>query len=455
MADRAHSADPLRSGRGQPVHSGANEIGLLAPTPLAFGIAGAIALPTAASAATSPSAAPSKGDDAGIAFSRGSAIAEAPAMPQPSGTLAVSPSSEAGYSATFATNPHAASAEMPGSGPFSTVPTMFGIASAHMVAAAPVTPINAPPSAAPEVSEVVDAVRASADALTGALQQLVARLESPAPATVEHVATTLDQIEQALGNVATLPLLDDVSAAATDLTAGAVETVGALTGTVDTALAVLTERSDLLLNDATNLATDAVEGVTQTLATTVDAALDGVGQLTGDVLAPATDALSGTVAAAVPAVSATTATLLDGAGKLSSTALETAATTAGVLAESVAETVAPTIGLAHPVADLVSDLAEMGGNDPAGGISTLTDMLANDEGFAILAPDAPDTATPVFASAGDVTEALETIADGVTTVLDPDEGGGLLDTAADAASTLLGGEKHGLGGLFDGDHGHG
>jgi hypothetical protein len=254
-------------------------------------------------------------------------------------------------------------------------------------------------------------VRASADALSGALQELVARLDgskgvAPGDPALQDVAGTLgavgDAVNASLDGLTTQAgsLLDGVEVATTELATRAGDlltgTVDALGETVDTGMTQVAET-------ATNL--------TGSLVDTAGELATGA----GDLLADTGDALGGTIDTSLGQVA------------------QTATTVTGSLI------------------DTVTDLTGIGGSDPAGGIATLTGMLSEATGFEVVTPDAPEAA-PIFASV-DLPDAIDAVAGGVN--LSPDDAdGGLLDNVVEAGTGLLG-DHHGLGGLLDGDHAHG
>lgn len=400
--------DADRLGRTSIVHHGAADMALLAPTPLAFGVVAAAIAPGAASAAAavpvssadfgaaapihSRTPVPSTDVDAttgirsaddGLVFAKGisafgSIHSEAQldlsingrsvvATPlQPLATPAVAPTLEA-YADADATIP-------------------AGIASGPI-----------------DTSEAVDAIRVSAEALTGALEVLVSRLDVPAQQAVADVASTIDGLTTAL-----------------------VAQAGGLAASTGDTLAAIGNSATVTLDAA---------------GSQVDALLDQVGGLTGNLVAG--------LDAPVEHVGVAAAAIIDQAG-----------TTAGQLLGDADKAIVATAGAADAIVtdvdDIVTGLVDDGpvnlaGVDPAGGLATLTDLLNASDGFEIVREG--DVA-PVFASVAAIADVIDPVTSTVTLGLGGDEDG-LLQTASDTLSPLLGGDKHGLGGLFDGDHDHG
>lgn len=393
--------DAERSGRSGVVHHGATDMVLLAPTPLAFGVVAAAIAPGAASAAT---AMPGSSADAGAAASVHSRT------PVPStdvdattGIRSADDSlvfakgisafgsihSEAqldlliyGRSVVFAPLQLSKPAVAPTSEAHADATISAGIASGPV-----------------DTSEAVDAIRVSAEALTGALEVLVSRLDVPAQQAVADVASTIDGLTSALAAQA----------------ASAGDTLAAIgnsaTATLDAA------------------------------GSQVDALLDQVGGLTGNLVAG--------LDATVDHVGAAAAAIIDQTGV-------TAGQLLGDADNAIVATAGASDAMLTDVDDIVTGLVDDGhvdlaGVDPVGGLATLTDLLNASDGFEIVREG---EVAPVFASFAAIPDVIDPVTSTVTLGLDGDDDG-LLQTASDTLSPLLGGEKHGLGGLFDGDHDHG
>ncbi|PCD02444.1 hypothetical protein COC42_13565 [Sphingomonas spermidinifaciens] len=255
----------------------------------------------------------------------------------------------------------------------------------------------AAPSA--DTIDVVDAVRTSAEALSGALEMLVSRLDVPTQQAAAEVATTIDGLTNAL------------EAQAGTLAAAANDTVDAIGNTVSATGDAAVSQVDALLDQADGLAAD------------LDGHVDRVGDVAAGIIDQAGTAIGQAAGAADQAVATT-------------------ATSAGAILADVGTVTAAA------VQDVQAGLT---GADPVGGLATLSGLLEASDSFEIVREG---DAAPVFASVAAIPDAIEPIAGTVTADLGTDDGG-LLDTASDGLSTLVGGDKHGLGGLFDGDHDHG
>jgi hypothetical protein len=405
-ADPSEAARPdaERSGRSHVIHHGATDMGLLAPTPLALGVVAAALIPSSANATTSASVSANTGGIAGAA--PGSAIHSSSDLDDAAGSVrAVGDGAQAGGITGAAPTGPQPQIELAINGhPVAFVPFENG----SQVAVQPSPPPNvvgdatAPPGvAAPSADTIdaVDAVRTSAEALTGALEMLVSRLDVPAQQAAAEVATTIDGLTNAL------------EAQTGTLAAAAGDTVDAIGNTVSATVDTAVAQVDALLDQADGLAAD----------------LDGHIDRVGDIAAAVVDQAGAAIGSAAGGADQVVATAAASAGAI--------LTDIGTVTAAAAQDVQ----------------AGLTGADPVAGLATLSGLLEASDSFEIVRDG---DAAPVFASVAAIPDAIDPIVGTVTADLGTDDGG-LLDTASDGLSTLLGGDKHGLGGLFDGDHDHG
>lgn len=376
MVDRSLPADPSRVGRGQPVHSGANDVGLLAPTPLVFGVAGAIALPAAAAASSIESeavaVAPASRDagDAGGADSSPIAAAVAPVGP---GVSFIQPT-------------HLAVASVGALGESGGAPVVTGMP--FVGGFQPSATVATTAATTGDVSNAVDAVRASADALSGALHDLATRLDDPASSGLIDAANTFSTLGQVM--------VERVDSA-TDQPSALLGEVGELAASGGEALETVASGADALLGDAVSTVADTTEAVFSGVADTADAALS----------------------LATPVLTETVATVTD------------------------------TASSAVTALDDIVDVTGLAGVDPVAGIATLTGMVSDAEGFEIV-PAGIAGAEAVFASVGDLPDTIDTVVDALdpgddASLLDSavDIGGGLLGDHHGLGGLFGGDHDHG------------
>lgn len=397
-----------RLGRSGVVHHGATDMALLAPTPLSFGVVVAAIAPGAASAATVVPVSSAESDAAAPIYLRPSVPStdvdattgirsadDGLVLAQGIGAFGSS-NSEAqldvainGRSAVVAPSQLLANTGQPQTS------QMHADADATISAGIASGPVG--------TSEAADTIRASVEALTGALEILASRFDVPAQQAVADVASTIDGLTNAL-----------------------VAQAGGLAASAGDTLAAIGSSATATLDAA---------------GSQVDALLDQVGGLTGNLVA-GLDATVGHVGAAAAAI------------------IDETGATAGQLLGDADKAIVATAGAADAILTGADDIAtgllddgyvNLAGVDPVGGLATLTDLLNASDGFEIVREG--DVA-PVFASVAAIPDVIDPVTSTVTLGLDGDDDG-LLQTASDTLSPLLGGDKHGLGGLFDGDHDHG
>lgn len=328
------------------VQTGASDLGLFAPTPMAIGAVGAVALATStADAATGKGAAFSASESVAensqnLSLSdmplASASLPEAPALSIPIApgllTITVPGSSTAQVESPIVEGASAAIA-----------PQSLGAASSVDTvdeSLSPVSDIASPPGPAvagtvsTDVSEAIAGIRATADQLNGAIEALVDRLGGSA--------------HEAVGG-----------------TAGLVDAVGA--------------RIDMIADQA-------------------DQAVAAMGERVGDSIANVTGTVAGLADTAASLLGESQASVADLTGGVADLTGGIADLTGGATA-----TIGGTI-------DSALDLSEIGGTDPAGGIATLTALLSSSDGFELGAPDLPEpvfaTVGDAAASLGEVGDDL-------------------------------------------------
>lgn len=406
MADASEpaQADSERSSRSHAIHHGATDMGLLAPTPMALGVVAPTLMPSIANATTPPSL---SAEDSGlVAPERGAAFHPSGGVDAASGGVraAGDDASTGGITGPTPTVQEAQIGLLINGHSIAFVPFDNG---AHVVAqpfpppgavddASALTDVAAPVA---DTIDAVDAVRTSAKALTGALEMLVSRLDAPAQQAAVDVATTIDGLTNAL------------ETQAGTLAATAADTVATVGNTVGTTVETAVSRVDALLEQTDGLAADLDEQVDR-----VDAVVAGIIDQAGAAAGQALGSADQVVATATMSANA----ILADVGTV----------------------------LAAGIEDVPAGLT---GADPLGGLATLSGLLEASDSFEIVREA---DAVPVFASVAAIPDVLEPVVGAVTADMGTDDGG-LLDTASDILSPITGGTKHGLFGLFDGDHDHG
>ena len=290
MADAELLREAAKSGRGPAVQSGANDLGMFAPTPMGIAtVGGALALSaTAASATTGPAtsgaASPSFQTDIGTALAlglptavQGSAVGTIlPDISLPSGMISTT-SPVAHESAPSAVSGSATNS-MPSPAPVPQPASSDASPEAAASGTSPVTEVANISGAAtsPQIIETIAAIRATADQLNeqlnGAINALVGRvgtnLDEAVSATSAAIGDIGSRVEAINGRIG------EAVGRVDDLVDGAVgglsQTIADLADTTDTLVGV-TQAS---VSDATAAVAAQLDDATAAISDTVDSALD-------------------------------------------------------------------------------------------------------------------------------------------------------------------------------------
>lgn len=277
------------------------------------------------------------------------------------------------------------------------------------------------------------------DTALGSLQGALGTVQSTALTGVfgEVLSRTDDAVTGLTGALSNLPAVGDtLHGALGQVNLGAVQ--GVLQDVVQAvntsaigeglqgataSLSAVTEAAQDLVSPAMTPLLEAAADAVQTVAAapvvqqTADA-LSPVTDTAQDAVAPLAEAAGDVVESAVPAPVSEAAGAVPGVSELDEVVSQQAVLTTDALT-------APSANTSVNTAASDADDQPFGGTDPAGGISTLVDMVSSSEIFAVSSPDTPEPAVSVGSAIDDL------IGADIVPVLDPHHDDGDLITHHD------------------------
>lgn len=281
MADPEPLRDTAKGGRGPAVQSGANDLGMFAPTPLGLAmVGGALALGATGASATAGPASSDVGSPSspmangpGSAFDLPAAVQGSPTgvtlsdTPTPTGLLSVArPIADQG--AVPASAIPEARAEPLATAPSAPEPST---GDAPIDASVPLVAEVAPSSgaaASPQIIETIAAIRATADQLNeqlnGAIDALVGRvgsdLEDAVSATSDTILDIGSRVETITGRIGEAgDRVDDAIGGVSQTIAELSDATGAVLGTAQSGVAEVTSALSSRLDDTTGALSDTID----------------------------------------------------------------------------------------------------------------------------------------------------------------------------------------------------
>lgn len=290
MADAELLREAAKSGRGPAVQSGANDLGMFAPTSMGIAaVGGALALGTAGANATTGSATSGAGSPTaqietgtGLALDLPAAsqgLAGGTVLPdisQSSGVISIA-SPVAHESAPSAVSGSATSS-MPSPAPAPQPASSDALPEAAASGASPVTEVANISGAAtsPQIIETITAIRATADQLNeqlnGAIDALVGRvgtnLDDAVSATSAAIGDIGSRVDAITGRIG------EASGRVDDLVGGAIDSVSQTIAGLSVKTDALADDTQTSIADATAAVAAQLDDATAAISDTVDSALD-------------------------------------------------------------------------------------------------------------------------------------------------------------------------------------